>query len=159
MDMFGSNPRSLHLVDVENLIGTPRPTLEQVIVCRDSYGVFVGHDDHVIVSCNHGAYITVGWVWPGARRLVRSGLNGADLALLDVLARERVAERFSTVFVGSGDGLFADAVASLGAIGVDVTVVSRPEALSRRLELAAGRVQIFTFDPGPVDTQVQGGAA
>lgn len=51
--------------------------------------------------------------------------------------------RFAEVVVGSGDGLFTDAVAHLGSQGIDVTVVSNRRSLSRRLELAAKHVVIF----------------
>lgn len=76
-----------------------------------------------------------------ARRLVRSGENGADLALLQVLEQESVAERYDRVVLGSGDGIFAYAAAGLQAVGVDVTVVSRSDALSRRLGFAVRDVR------------------
>jgi uncharacterized LabA/DUF88 family protein len=68
---------------------------------------------------------------------VRSGEDGADLALLDVLLGERVAARFDEVVLASGDGIFTDAVAALGTAGVDVTVLARSGHCSKRLRLAA----------------------
>ena len=41
-----------------------------------------------IVACSHHAARTVAFAFPGARHLWRSGPNGADLALLDVLENE-----------------------------------------------------------------------
>jgi hypothetical protein len=139
------------LVDVENLIGHPRPTLTQAANCCDLYEerAAVRSGDLIVVACNHGAALAVGLGWKGARLLLRSGQDGADRALLEVIAHETVEDRFASVVVASGDGCFAEPVASLGAIGLDVTIVSRPPALSRRLELAARRVVVFDAEPVP----------
>lgn len=139
-------PRHIHLIDIENLAGTPLPTTEQVAEVRSAYQRYIEHGDHVVLACSHKAYATVGWAWPDARHLLRSGEDGADLALLEVLDTERVAERYDCVFVGSGDGIFAGPTAALGGQGVPVTVVSRPESLSRRLEMAA--LETFPFSSG-----------
>ena len=64
--------------------------------------------DQCIVACNHGAAADVGYNWPGVRLLWRSGPDGADLALRDVLLEENVVDRFDRVILGSGDGLFAE---------------------------------------------------
>jgi hypothetical protein len=138
--MRNSDSRALHLVDIENLIGLARPSFADVAACYDAYCPLIRCHDLVVVACNHGAFAAVAWGWPDARRLVRSGDNGADEALLDVLRYERIDERFNAVVVGSGDGIFAEAVAGLGGLGVAVTVVSRREALSRRLRLAARHI-------------------
>lgn len=135
-----SDCRTLHLVDIENLTGLARPGLADVVACHEAYPSLVGDHDHVVVAFNHGAFSAVAWGWPDARLLMRSGKNGADQALLDVLTHERVEERFGAVVVGSGDGIFTEAVARLGGLGIAVTVVSRPEALSRLLRMAARHV-------------------
>lgn len=132
--------RALHLVDVENLLGLARPALADVQACYEAYRPLIGDRDLLVIACNHGAFSAVAWGWPNARRLVRSGDNGADHALLDVLTHERVEQRFQAIVVASGDGIFADTAARLGGLGVAVTVVSRPEALSRRLRMAARHV-------------------
>ena len=77
---------------------------------------------------------------PNAHYRVRSGPDGADLALLDVLRYENVAQRFTHVVIGSGDHLFAEEAAHLAAQGVWVTVISRHRSLSLRLALAAREV-------------------
>jgi NAD(P)-dependent dehydrogenase (short-subunit alcohol dehydrogenase family) len=53
------------------------------------------------------------------------------LALLQVLATEKVDFRYDRVVIGSGDGIFAFPAARLQAAGCEVTVVTRPDALSR----------------------------
>ena len=70
--------------------------------------------------------------WPHARYRVRSGPDGADLALLDVLRHENVAQRFTHVAIGSGDHLFAEEAAHLAAHGVWVTVVGQGRAACHR---------------------------
>lgn len=140
--------RRLHLIDVENLVGSPRPSLAEVEDCAARYRLATapGPSDQYVVACNHGAAAAVSFGWPGARVRMRSGPDGADLALIEVIERERVAERFSDVIVGSGDGIFAPAVARLVADGVAVTVASLEGSLSRRLELAAPTVVLVTND-------------
>jgi hypothetical protein len=82
--------------------------------------------------------------------VVGSGPDGADLALLEVLAEHDVEGRFDAVVVASGDGIFTDAVSELAGMGLSTLVISRPEALSRRLRLAAGgRVVAFDSNGGP----------
>lgn len=89
--------------------------------------------------------MTAGLGWKGSRLVARSGENGADLALLEVLARERVEERFDEVVLVSGDGIFTDVVAALSAAGVHVTVVARREACSNRLRMAAARTLYIDY--------------
>jgi hypothetical protein len=96
--------------------------------------------DQVEVASSHLTLLNAALGWPHAHYRVRSGPNGADLALLDVLRNEDVSARFTHVAIGSGDGLFAEEAARLGAVGVRVSVVSRRRSLSKRLALAAGEV-------------------
>ena len=57
-----------------------------------------------IVACSHHAAPRVAFAFPGARHLWRSGPDGADLALLDVLDHEHVAQRFECVTICWGMG-------------------------------------------------------
>jgi hypothetical protein len=134
--------RRLHLVDIENLVGDPRPSLGQV---RQALGLYTsclafGAIDQVEVASSHLTLLNAALGWPHAHYRVRSGPDGADLALLDVLRHENVSRRFTHVAIGSGDHLFADEVARLAALSVWVTVVSRRRNLSPRLALAAREV-------------------
>jgi hypothetical protein len=134
--------RGLHLIDIENLAGDSRPTLGQVGDVRGLYAgrLRFGAMDQVVVASSHLTLLAAALGWPHARYRVRSGPNGADLELLDVLLHENVAARFTHVMIGSGDGVFAPAAASLAAAGVWVTVVSRRDSLSAQLALAAREV-------------------
>ena len=134
--------RRLVVVDIENVAGgasvnglvasASRSRVDHAFVRRPT--------DHVIVGTCHIGLLHAGLAWPGARMVVRSGTDGADLALLDVLINERIHERFDDVVLVSGDGIFVEAVAELENSGVHVTLISDPESCSKRLRLAAGGV-------------------
>jgi hypothetical protein len=135
--------RTLHLVDIENLAGAALPSRDQVSEVQGLYvaRLTVGADDQVVMAASHRAFLNAALGWPSARYRVRSGPNGADLELLDVLQHEDVAARFTHVVIGSGDGLFSQAAANLAARDVWVTVVSRRDSLSRALAGAARDVR------------------
>src|SRR5690349_1355598 len=121
------SPRRLHLVDIENLVGSSQMTPAHVTGVYDRYRavVGIGPDDLVVIATGRRAFLaTTGW--PSVRRLLRAGLHGADRALVDVLATERIAERFDEIVIASGDKLFAEPAARLQQAGCHVTVVSRP---------------------------------
>jgi len=134
--------RRLHLVDIENLAGDPRPSLGQVRHALARYADRLAFDamDQVEVASSHLTLLNAALGWPHAHYRVRSGPDGADLALLDVLWHENVAQRFTRVAIASGDHLFAEAAAHLAAQGVWVTVVSLQRSLSPQLRLAACEV-------------------
>jgi hypothetical protein len=131
--------RTVHLVDIENLAGTAIPTLREVMDVQVRYArrMALGTDDHVIMASNHLALMNAALGWPHARYRVRSGPDGADLELLDVIESENVATRFTRVVIGSGDGMFGHAAQDLMKRGVRVTVVSRWGSLAPSLERAA----------------------
>jgi len=134
--------RRLHLIDIENLVGDPLPSLSQVREAQGRYAdcLAFGAMDQVEVASSHLTLVNAALGWPHARYRIRSGLDGADQALLDVLRHENVARRFTHVAIGSGDHLFAEEAAHLAAQGVWVTVVSRRRGLSPQLALAAREV-------------------
>jgi hypothetical protein len=96
--------------------------------------------DQVEVASSHLTLLNAALGWPDAHYRVRSGPDGADLALLDVLRHENIAARFTHVAIASGDHMFAEEAARLGTQGVWVTVVTRQCSLSRQLRLAAREV-------------------
>jgi hypothetical protein len=141
--------RTLHLVDIENLAGTAIPSRRQVMDVQNRYArrMVLGVDDQVIMASNHLALVNAALGWPHARYRVRSGPDGADLELLDVIEYENVATRFTHVVIGSGDGVFGHAVEGLTAGGVWVTVVSRLGSLSPGLARAARNVIYLDAPP------------
>lgn len=133
--------RRVLLVDIENVAGgairTPAMAMWARRVIDDALGGVEG--DHVIVGTCHWGLVDIARAWPTARLLVRSGHDGADLELLEVLTTENLGLRFDEVVIVSGDGIFAKAVAGLEEAGVPVTVAAWSEVLSTRLALAASR--------------------
>jgi hypothetical protein len=123
-----------------------------VALIRQAYASRVGiaEMDQVIIACNHKALPGAGFGWPAARHLVRSGPDGADIELLSVISDEKVAERFTHVIIGSGDGGFAMAAAALAAADLKVTAVSRRAGLARALRLAVQNV--IYLDPPTSET-------
>ena len=144
--------RRLHLIDVENLAGTPTPSRDRILRCRQRYLELIRPQagDHCVIACSHHAGPVVSLAWSDARHIWRSGQDGADLALIDVLTGESVADRFAAVILASGDWLFAAPVAQLGTHGIPVTVVANRGSLSRQLALAAGRVLLFDAGAAPL---------
>jgi hypothetical protein len=138
--------RRLHLVDIENLVGDPRPSLSQVRQARGLYADCIGFgamDQVEVAASSHKTLENAAFGWPCVHYRAWYGPDGADLALLDVLWNEDVAGRFTHVVIGSGDHIFAEAAARLAAQRVWVTVVSRPGSLSRQLALAACEVRFL----------------
>jgi hypothetical protein len=134
--------RRLHVVDIENLVGDPLPSLGQI---RQALGRYTdclafGAMDQVEVASSHLTLLNAALGSPHAHYRVRSGPDGADLALLDVIQHENVANRFTHVAIGSGDHVFAEEAAHLASQGVWVTVVTRRHSLSPQLALAAREV-------------------
>lgn len=146
--------RSLHLIDVENLVGARSFDAADVSAAEAAYRTLVGiaPEDQVILSSSHHNAKATWFGWGGnPRRLVRSGRDGADLALLEVIAREAVADRFERIVIGSGDGIFTEAVSALIAQGVRVTIAAHASHLSRQLSLAASEIRPMS-SPGTATT-------
>jgi hypothetical protein len=141
--------RSLHLVDAENLLGRTEFNETDVAAAAVAYRAVAGvaETDLVVIASSHYTAFPVWFGWGKARRLVRSGPDGADLALIEVIETENVATRFDRIVIGSGDGIFALPAADLQAVGADVTVVSRRAFLSNRLRLAVRDIRFLDLEP------------
>lgn len=134
--------RRLVAVDVENVTrGTVRT--EQARQTRAEITRVLGltDTDQVVIGVSPCNLLSCWTAWPGARYVVRPGVDGADLALLEVLTSENVETRFGEVVIASGDGIFAGAAADLAARGVRVTVLAGHGCLSTKLWLAATDVR------------------
>src|SRR5439155_3434593 len=80
--------RVLHLLDVENLVGTARFSIPEAAAAHAAYERLapLGSANQLVLATSHHAASAAWFGFPAtARRLVRSGPHGADLALLDVL--------------------------------------------------------------------------
>ncbi|MEU1970528.1 hypothetical protein ABZ477_02630 [Microbacterium sp. NPDC019599] len=141
--------RAIHLIDIENLCACGRPTIEQIEWVRAEYVSRVGlsASDLVIIASAHANAVNVHRGWSGARQLIGSGPDGADLCLLGVMIDENLAERFEKIYVGSGDHIFSEQVARLAGDGSEVSVVSEPHQLARTMRMAAHHVLYFPANP------------
>lgn len=133
--------RRLVVVDIENVVGGAVMTTEQAVGAHLAVEQVAGLSgtEQVVLGTSHFGAVPAGLGWPGSRLVVRSGQDGADLALLEVLIEERIGERFDEVVLVSGDGIFTEVVTALGAAGVEVTVVAHAGRCSKRLRMAAAR--------------------
>lgn len=137
--------RRLVVVDIENVVGGAVRVVEDVVRARELLhsALDLTGSEQVVVGTSHFGLLAAGLGWDGPRLVVRSGPDGADLALLEVLTQEGVAERFDEVVLVSGDGIFADALGALGALGVRTTVVARADRCSARLRVAASKTVLL----------------
>ena len=134
--------RTAFLVDLDNLVGGTSAYDPQAMQAVAAFlPKLQTGDDHVVL-----AYCAslVPEVMPYTeftpyRHLWGRGPDGADHQLLSVIEDERLAARFEEIVLGSGDGIFAPAVAALCAGGTSVVVASRSRCLSTKLRLAAPR--------------------
>ena len=126
--------RSLHLVDLENLVGDPRATGPIVRATFDHYLDVAGWQpgDHVVVASNPALVREVCFDLPVACNVHTAiGEDGADLMLLSHAPPEWIAKRFGRLVVGSGDGIFAARATHAHALGV---IASSPTTSGSRHE-------------------------
>jgi NYN domain len=137
--------RRLILVDIENVVEGAVLSEAAALWARVLVEAVteLAADEQVVVATSHIGLLHTHSAWPSARLRVRSGCDGVDLELLRVLETEGIANRFDEVVLVSGDGIFTDAVAKLGRLGVRVTVAAWSHCLSARLRMAAGRTLLF----------------
>jgi hypothetical protein len=131
--------RTLHLVDLENLAGGSSVDDAEVdeALARYESVVRVRPGDHRIIACGRRLAFQAKDRWRGALVKAAHGVDGADRALLAEAVPAFVSSRYDRVVVASGDHGFAPLVVELDAAGVSVCVVSRREALARRLREVA----------------------
>lgn len=144
--------RTLALCDIENLMGTsPRSiTASQMEATVEEFSskAELASNDLLVVAVNPALAFDVHRAAPHAGLRCRSGPDGADLALLELVHDPFwVAQRFGRVVIGSGDGIFTEAVVALNHTEAATVVIGRAGRTSRRLRLAAQEV-VLLADPG-----------
>jgi hypothetical protein len=146
----GLKRRRIHLVDLENVVGNGHVTELAAQRVRGIYlatGV-VAPGDLLIVGISHHNLLAAGYGWPDAGLRVRSGPDGADFALQEVMATENLHQRFGSCILVTGDGGFAHPVATLIGLGLRVGVIAQRGRLSAALKLAASISCEIDFIPG-----------
>lgn len=129
--------RTLHLVDLENLVGDPAAGKVEALEAFEHYLDLADHrpDDHVLVAANPGMICEIGFDTPVPCSMhAARGKDGADLALLSFVEPAQVAARFDRLVIGSGDGEFADAAIAVRERRTPVVIVTRRGSLSGRLQ-------------------------
>lgn len=139
-------PRSLVLVDVENICGAPHlspelaheaaAALAEALPPLNTPLVTVGVDAHNAFAAKTA--------WPNARLVVGRGPDGADLALLGSVAGTSLRNRFEHVVIASGDGVFAPFAYTARLLGLAVSVVAREGSCAKALARAASAVVLLT---------------
>ena len=131
--------RTLHLHDIENLVGGPKADEERVAVARDEVASVAPPvaGDHVIGACDRSGVLRAFRAWFPCLRLSGTGPDGADLALLAAARPDDVSRRYHRVVIGSGDHIFLPLVHELRRRGTEVWLVARPGSAARGLLRAA----------------------
>ncbi|MGY1681260.1 hypothetical protein [Geodermatophilus sp. SYSU D01176] len=119
--------RTLHLVDLENLLGPVR-LASDVAAAWAAYAATLrlDRDDHVVVGTGPLLAAVAWFELPqrGLRRVVGRGINGADLVLMqEVQDLDAVARAYQRLVIASGDGLFTDTARRCRAAGLQVVQV------------------------------------
>lgn len=131
-----TNYNAVHLIDIENLCGCGIPSATDIRRAREIYEEEVGIQDGdlVLVAAGTQNKAAVRAAWPTATHIFRPGANGADIAIAQFICEsETLCSRYARAFLGSGDGGLAPYVTHLTANGLDTIVVSRPSALSWKM--------------------------
>ena len=90
--------------------------------------------DQVVISTSCPMNLLAAGAWKGARQVFHGGHDGADVVLLDVLNEENAASRFSSVVLGSGDHIFAQAAGRLRKLGCNVILLDTGTPISHLLK-------------------------
>jgi hypothetical protein len=147
--------RSLHLLDVENLLGGRRTNTTVAQLWQGYLASGLLRDgDLVIAALGAGSAQKLAFELPRPVRLVLGGHgpDAADHALLEAVDVTWVAQRFSRVVIGSGDGIFTGLAECLHHAGLDVHVaVSHLSHLSGALRRCAGTVCSIVLPPPVAD--------
>ncbi|TFV88058.1 NYN domain-containing protein [Blastococcus sp. CT_GayMR20] len=119
--------RTLHVVDLENLMGDVR-TGDDAAQVWDTYSAALGVDrmHHVIVGSGPSLAAVAWFRLPhqGIRRVLGHGVNGGDLALLAEMADAELTTRaYQRLVIASGDGIFTAAAHRFRTAGLHVVQV------------------------------------
>ncbi len=129
------------LIDIENLVGASELTAANVVEVKTAMDLMEGVNAMQVVACSHHNAEVVLFNWPKARIILKSGEDGADLALIMVATDEDIAKRFDRVVIASGDGIFTTVAKKLLEQGVEVSIVCGRGALSKNLKRQCSNVR------------------
>ena len=137
-----SKGRAILLCDIENLAydftkkGFSR---EDVRLVHDRIMTLIAHlKPYQVIATSHYFWepVMTGWnstCFP----ILRSGKDGADLALLDAFENKSCGDKYETILIASGDGIFSSLAAQLSTAGKEVITLFGRGGLAKKLELAS----------------------
>lgn len=135
--------RNIHVIDIENLCDSAIVTALQVEDALTDYQrvVSIGGADLVIIAANTTnaptAYLTAHRMLSARLLPPTDGKDAADLALIEAIEDTPDITSFNTVFIASGDHIFAPALARIAAQGVNTVAVGRTWSISPQVRMAA----------------------
>jgi hypothetical protein len=144
--------RSLHLVDIENLVGAPtswRPDRIKAVFGNYLRAATWRLGDTLVVAANPSfmKLLAFDLIEMAHRPLCAWGKDAADDLLLGAVPAD-VGARFGRLVVGSGDHAFAPLVASLRG-RIETLVVTAAGLIAADLYVAADDVQSLALAPDP----------
>jgi hypothetical protein len=124
--------RTLHLVDIENLIGDPYADGDVAVDAFDRYLELAGWEvgDLLYVAANPRLAFEFGVRRPDVAMRSGVGPDAADMLLLAQAAPEFVVRRADRLVIGSGDHIFIERALAVRSEGIGVLVVARPGSAS-----------------------------
>ena len=136
--------RSLHLIDIENLLGAGSFERADAMRAASSYWAVAdrGPNDLAVAASSHRSGVATAEAFPAASVRWRSGPDGADQALLDA-ADELPLTSFGRLVIGSGDRIFTNLARRAVQSGLTVELIARPESTARELGAVADIVHPF----------------
>lgn len=146
---FNTANRELHLIDIENELGTGQVKAADIARFRTFYlrANNVPVNAHIVIaaSCSQNL-LESAFGWPGARTLWLPGHDGADRALLEIAYDENAEKRYDKVVIALGDHIFAEAAEALQNLGAKVKVFARATFISEILRAACNDVELYSGD-------------
>ena len=134
--------RTFHIIDIENLCGSPLCSTAACRLMHNAYRSAVGLGEHdlYLLGADQGNGAAV-FGWPtGSHRVFGKGKDGADRALLEAAMNYNLPAQVDHVVIGSGDHFFADAARMWRTQGLTVTVVGLSGNISYALYSATPNV-------------------
>lgn len=136
--------RSIVMVDVENALGSPTVTRGEVASLMSQLEAAFGVTSQYVLAASHSLNaLEIGLACPGRSVIWMPGKDGADQALYAEIVNPTTLSQFDRIVLVSGDGIFSSGLAVAAHAGVATTVLSRRDALSPKLRLAAHRTITF----------------
>ena len=145
-----SPDRAFHLIDIENLTGSPRSNdqfMDHIIHKYQQKIPSTGLDTIVLaVNPKITDRVSKAWdqtaapnsKWPKAKVISGHGPDGADKQLIRAASNhKKIIQNYGKLIIGSGDGIFTDLTKQYTSYGMEVIVIARKGSFSGRLRSAA----------------------